>query len=162
MPQVIDFKNGFAVDGKSGRTEYQDEQVVGLSLYQKRVFLEGSLSGHKRYFLIWVEGEEKPIKCVDFVEIETADELDPLIKRLSQNYSKRSAVALDAGAVVDGDGFVLDKTSLTIGKAGKQVVIPTAELAFVEEVDDQLKVWRVGQDEPVSALPFSKKNTCVL
>lgn len=158
MHNVIDLENGFAVEEKSGRREFRDEQVSNLRLSYERKYSEGHLKARERWFTIWVKNEPKPFHCVDIVKVARTDKLDPLIQRLSQKFQSRLSALLKSGKSLPGAGFKLDQNSLTIGKAGKESVIPIAKLVTMDVIDEKLCVWKAGQDDPIFRLPFESKN----
>ena len=159
MSNVIDLGDGFAIEHKKkARQEFRDRQVTNLQLSYIPMHSQGKLTGRVRTFFVWIKGEPKPFEFAELVEVDQKDTLEPLIQRLSQKFQKRLAKVLEAGKPLPGKGFNLDKNALTIGKPGKETVIPIAQLDAMAIVEDKLNIWKVGEDAPVFKRPFSDKN----
>ena len=159
MSNVIDLGNGFAIEHKKqARQEFRDGQVTNLQLSCTPMHSQGKLTGRFRTFLVWIKGEPKPFKFAELVEVNQADTLEPLIQRLSRKFQKRLAKVLDAGRPLPGKGFRPDKNAFTIGKPGKDSVIPIDQLDAMAIVGDKLNIWKVGEDTPVFDRPFTEKN----
>ncbi|MEM7454344.1 MAG: hypothetical protein AAF456_08305 [Planctomycetota bacterium] len=158
MAQIIDLGNGFAVVDRSGRAEFSDEQVVGLSYYSTRKHSQGVLKWSKRFFHIWVQGQEKPVRLEDKIAAGEPDPFHGMIERISENYRQRASDALEMGAVVSGEGFALDNQILTIAPEKNPHSVPLNEITSMGIFDDELRVWRQGQDEAALSLPLSARN----
>ena len=158
MAQVVDRGNGFAVIDRSGTAEFSDEQVVGLSYYSRRKHSQGILKWSKRFFHIWVEGQEKPVRLEDRINAGEPDPFHEMIERISENYRQRASDALEMGAVVSGDGFELDNQMLTINPQKAPMSIPVKEITSMGIFDEELRIWRQGQDEAALSLPLHARN----
>lgn len=161
MSNLIDLKNGFAIEDKKGRREFRDGQVTNLRLSYIPMHSKGRLTGRIRTLFVWLKDEPKPFEFAEQIEIDQTDELGPLFKRLSEKLQQRLSKLLDAGKSLPGAGFKLNRSALTVGKAGKESVVPIDQLTM-GIVDERLKTWRTGQDDPVLDLPFTAKNVYLL
>jgi len=162
MTTVNDTGDGFSVTDRTGTRQFKDDQVVGLNLFSKPKYAKGLLKSTRRCFHIWVDGEPTPIKCEDKIMAGDSDPLMGLIERISENFRELASMALEAGAVIEGEGFALTNTSLLIGPSAHQMETPLNEIASYGIFDDQFRVWGRGQNEAVLSLPLSAKNCYAL
>ena len=161
MSNLIDLGNGFAIENKKGRREFRDGQVTNLRLSYIAMHSKGRVTSRVRSLFLWLKDEAKPFEFAENIEVDQTDELGPLIQRLSGKLQQRLSKLLDAGKSLPGAGFKLNRSELTIGNPGNESVVPIDQLTM-GIVDENLKIWRTGQDDPVLDLPFTKKNVYLL
>lgn len=155
---------GFAVRNRAGEREFADDQVICASLSLVPNFTNGILKSTTRTFDVWVETEPEPerIKVLNRLAVGAADPLAPLIERITEHLYARANAALEAGQPFEGEGWTLHPKELVVHLRHTPEAVRFDSLAAADVFDNQLCVWKDGQDEPVLRIPVTSANTPVL
>ena len=156
--------DGFLVRKHAGEREFADDQVICASLSFRPNYTDGILTSTTRTFDVWVESETEPesIKMVNRLAVGTADPLAPLIERITAHLYTRAKSALEAGQSFEGEGWTLHASELVVHSGRSSESVRFDSLAAADVFDNQLCVWKHGQDEPVLRIPATSANTPIL
>jgi hypothetical protein len=99
---------------------------------------------------------------VNRIAVGQADPLDHLIERILEHLYDRAQTALDARESFEGEGWSLHGSELVVLRKRVTDSVPLAELAAAEVFDDELCVWKHGQDEPAARISTRSANAAVL
>jgi hypothetical protein len=156
--------DGFLIRNRHGERQYTDEQVICASLYSTSNFSSGELKSITRVFDVWVEREadSERFKMTNRIPLGSADPLELLVERVIGHLYDRADAALAARQPFEGEGWALHANELVV--KGKRVAhaVPVDELSATDVFDNDLCVWKHGQDEPVVRIPVRSANAAVL
>lgn len=158
---ITDTGQGFTIRDRRGERSYEDEDAYRVELDARRIFSQGVCAGTRRRFRMRIEGEPREVACDNRFPLAQSDPLAPLIGRLVNAYRQRADEALSAGAIVRGANWSLTNAALTVGHRSP-VTIPIEDLVSVAVLDDRVRVWRKGRDEPVFEAPERSSNAFLL
>lgn len=155
---------GFLVRSRSGEREFADDHVICASLSFRANYTNGVLSSTTRTFDVWVEDQAGPeqINMLNRLAVGATDPLSPLIERITVHLYERANAALAAGQAFEGEGWTLHHSELVVRTRRTAEAVRFDSLAAADIFDDQLCVWKHGQDAPVLRIPASSANTQVL
>ncbi len=152
---------GFVHRDRNGESSYTDDQVVGLNVISKPNYREGVLKSYANEIEFKLAARPAPIKLQTTTKVDEIDPLAGLLHRVIEDYRQRAEAALDAGARLGGDGWSVGRDDLTVeGKDSSRVAI--ADLAAIETIDREHRIWKVGQDEPMLSVPIKSENAFLL
>lgn len=162
--QIESLPDGFLVRNRAGEREFTDDQVICASLSFRANYTNGVLNSTSRTFDVWVESEAGPeqIKMVSRLGVGASDPLHPLIERISTHLYERANAALEAGQVFEGEGWTLHQSELVVRTTRAAEAVRFDSLAAADIFDNQLCVWKHGQEAPVLRIPAASANTQVL
>src|SRR5262245_10720022 len=153
---------GFEIEDRTGRRTIGDAQIAAAALESKRNLNNGEFSSTTRTFRIWTDDRSEPIVMENTIAKNWPDPLADLVARLLDGLTQRLDDSLERGGTVAGDGWRLNKGSLTLGRPPSEATLALSEISAVEPFDDQMCVWRRGQDEACAKLPLSGRNVYLL
>ena len=156
---LYDSGEGFVFTDKAGRREFDDTQVISVYLHHKRNYGEGILKSVDRIFHITIDSEQTPLRLKNRIKVDDPDPIQPFIDRTIENYREIATEALAAGSSLNGEGWSLTQQGLSFGRGQ---TIPFAEMIGVDEFDNQVCVWRRGQDDAVFRISASSKHAFLL
>lgn len=157
--------DGFIVHDRYGEREYTDLAVLCASLHSQSHYTNGERRATTRTFEVWVETEEgsaERIRMRNRIAVGATDPLALLIDRILGNLYDQASAALSDGDSFDGDGWSLSSSEFAWSQKKHSVRIPLKELTGADVFDDDLCVWRKGNDEPVARIPMNAANVPVL
>jgi hypothetical protein len=154
---------GFVVRNRQNETEYVDDQVICASLTCQPVYFNGVLNATMRTFDVWVENESdaRQVKMVNRLPVGAADPLAPFIGRILDHLYERANAALAASQTFEGEGWTLHRHELVVNNR-PSAGVRFESLAAADVFDNDLCVWKHGQDEPVLRIPVCSANTQIL
>lgn len=155
---------GFTVIDRHGKRAIQDHQVVGISYFVRKRFINGTHSGNRRTCRLWLASMPRPVVMDNTFRVNTADPLSGLIHRLLDLLRDGFHAALEHGLPISGDGWELQRDELryTSRKQKSLQLLPISEIAAVEVHDGQLGVWRRGEDLPCVQFDPNGRNARLL
>ncbi|MGQ0636007.1 MAG: hypothetical protein ACT4QC_15460 [Planctomycetaceae bacterium] len=157
-------ESGFQVHDRHGERAIADDQVICASLHVQSNYTNGELKSTTRVFDVWVEHETIPqrVQMVNRLSLHAADPLAPLIERVQKHLYERARDALAARQPFEGEGWTLHAGELVVAGGREARSVRVDELAAVGAFDDDLCLWRHGDDVPVVRIPLRRANTHVL
>ena len=102
------------------------------------------------------------IKCVATSPLNVQDSLAPFAARVVEDLSLRLEQQVRDGGSASGDGWLLNKTTLTTLKSKQAEYVPLFEITAVESFSGKMCVWRRGQDEAFVSFPLESRNAFLL
>jgi hypothetical protein len=155
---------GFIARDRRGERSFTDEQVICASLYSTANFTEGEQKSTTRVFDLWVEGEHGAVqfKMLNRIALGEDDPLETLTGRILRHLYERAHAALDERDSFEGEGWSLHSGELAILHKRGAEHIPVAELSAADVFDDELCLWKRGQDEPAARIPIRSANALIL
>jgi hypothetical protein len=158
---VLVSNDGFVYRDRHAEWSYTDDQIVGVNVISTPNYRQGVLQSHTNAIEFKVAERTAPIKLQTTTTIDRVDPLAGLVERAIDNYRQRAEMALDAGARLSGAGWSLGLDDLAVeGKHAARVSI--GDLVAIDTVDEQHKIWRRGQDEPILNVPVKSENAFLL
>ncbi len=159
---VTDRDDGFEVKDRKGTRTWRDEQVTAIALQSERKLSNGEISGYKRTFSVWMEGEAEPIVMENTIKLQQHDPLAGLINRLIQGFSARMDEQVNQGGAVAGDGWRLDRNYFVYGPPAQQEQVPLAVITAVEPFESSMCLWQQGRDDAFTRVPLKSRNAHLL
>lgn len=159
---VTQREDGFDVADRKGTRPYRDDQVSAIALESERKLSNGEISGYKRTFSLWIEGEPEPIVMENTIKLNCEDPLYDLINRLIGSFAARMDAMLEQGAAVAGEGWRLDKNYFTYGPPAQQEQVPLAAITAVEPFERSMCLWQQGRDDAFCRVPLKSRNAHLL
>jgi hypothetical protein len=159
---VIDTGSGLRWLGGPDEATIDDAQVLAVRLKYTDKYASGILKAVIRRFEIWTAASETPLRMTNRINAGGSDPLDALIKRIIEGLKQRTAAGLAKGGSLEGEGWRLAATGLTVAKGRTEQSIPFAEIDKVGIFDGKWCIWQKGLDEPVAKLAPDSKNAPVL
>ena len=161
---LIPTDDGFIYITSYGEREFQDEDVMCVSLSQQSNYFWGSLQTVTRRFIIWVETSAAPerIVCISHRKPYAPDPLQEFVSRIISELHAAAKLAHRHGERVDGDGWALERNQLLLKSPRSTSVIAIEDLSAIETVDDHINIWRKGQDLPIGRIPEQTANAHIL
>lgn len=157
--------DGFIVRDRYGEREYTDMAVLCASLYSQSHYTNGERRATTRTFEVWVETEEgsaERIRMRNRFAVGHSDPLGLLIDRILGHLYDQASAALSDGESFEGQGWALNSREFVSTQKRQSVTIGLGELTAADVFDDDLCIWRSGNDEPVVRIPMSAANAPVL
>lgn len=158
---VRDTGDGFELIDRKEAFHIPDDSVTSLAVKTKRNYSGGTLSSVFRKFVIWSDELDEPITLESTLKETKPDPLATLTARLWGRVLERSQSDLKAGRSFIGDDWRLSADEFTWGKGGQQSV-PRGQITACEEFDNQICVWKKGQDDAIAKFPTDGRNVCLL
>jgi hypothetical protein len=162
---VQDLGDGFLVIDQAGERRFADDDVVSMALTRKNNYVNGLLKSETRRFLVWLASDEPAPEGLEMVNTTRTGAVDPLaglVTRIGDLLFRRAGDDLAAGQAVLGECWTLQKDALTIRTEAAEVSCALADLAAVDFVDEDICLWRTGQDEAFARVPKKSANAYVL
>jgi hypothetical protein len=159
---VTELDGGFEVSDRKGKRTYRDDQVSAIALESERKLSNGEVSGHKRTFSIWIEGEMDPVVMENTIKLNHDDPLYDLINRLIASFAARMESIIEKGGAVAGEGWRLDRNSFFYGPPARQEQVPLAAITAVEPFERSMNLWQQGRDDAFCRVPLKSRNAHLL
>jgi hypothetical protein len=159
---VTELDDGLEVSDRKGKRIYRDDQVAAIALESERKLSNGEISGYKRTFSVWIEGEPEPIVMENTIKLNHEDPLYNLINRLIASFSARMDSVVTQGGAVAGEGWRLDRNSFTYGPPAQQEQVPLAAITAVEPFERSMCLWQQGRDDAFCRVPLKSRNAHLL
>ena len=159
---AMDLGDGVEITDRQRVRRFRDEQVASVALEIRKNFSGGVLKSRTRVFRFWVENDPTPITLTNVIPQTETDPLLALIDRMIESVSRRENDALDRGGLVVGEGWRLDRASITVGRAPREEQIPFSEVTAIEVFEGKMCLWRTGRDEAVARFPLGSRNAYLL
>lgn len=156
--------DGFIYTTAFGDRTFHDDDVMCVSLSSTENYFWGNLQSVTRRFIIWVETSALPerIVCISHLKSLTPDPLQAFVLRIIEGLHRAARDAYEHGERVEGDGWALERGQLLLKSSNSTAIIPIQDLAAVDIVDEQVNIWRMGQDLPVGRIPVRTANAHLL
>ena len=159
---VIDTGSGFRWLGDPADVELLDSHVLAVRIKWFQKFSNGRLKGVVRRFEVWTANGERPMCMSNWIGPDGADPLAALIARVTEDLKRRTAANLAGGATIDGEGWRLDATRLSITRGRTVEVVPTFQIDKVGTFGGKICLWRQGEDAAAMRISPDSKNAPVL
>jgi hypothetical protein len=159
---ISDTGSGFTITDIGGERTFEDADVTDLTLYPEQRFAAGQLKSTCWQFTVGVGGEREPIEMEYRLRPGQADPLDAMINRIGENLRQRFLGALLEGATIEGGGWNLDKSQLTITRTPEPLTIPWSEIEQVGMFEGAFCIFRRGEERAVARLGLRSRNMPVL
>lgn len=155
---------GFIYVTSHGERTFHDDDVMCVSLFSQENYFWGNLQTITRRFIIWVETSGLPerIVCISHLKPNSPDPLQGFVVRIINGLHRAARDAYDRGERVEGDGWALERGQLLLKSPKSTAVIPIQDLTAVDIVDEQVNIWRLGQDLPIGRIPVRTANAHLL
>jgi hypothetical protein len=143
--------DGFAIVNKGARKTYSDKDVMSLAHFVTRNYFNGKFTAITHSLTLWLPGQSgfETVSMNCRAKVGKLDEFGQFVDRVWTALVTRMKAYMDEGKPVVGEGWKLDKNALTARSAeGEELVIPMADIAAVNTVDQNVCVWRKGEDLP--------------
>jgi hypothetical protein len=121
---IIDTGDGFVVTDPSGERSYRDDQIASIALSVTENFSGGVRKSTRRRVLLWMEGEPHAIELDRVVRVGAADPIAPVVGRWLDNLKTRARTAMAQGGSLEGDGWSLRSSGLSIASKSGPVDVP--------------------------------------
>jgi hypothetical protein len=156
--------DGFIVHDRHGEHEFTDDQVICASLHHRSNYTNGELKGTTRTFDLWVENETGAgrLKMINRFPLGAVDPLELLIERVLGHLYDRANDALAARAPFEGEGWTLHPNELVVSQRPRVQGVRLEEIAAAEVFDNEVCVWKKGNDMPAVRIPIRSANAQVL
>lgn len=157
-------EDGFRVVDRRGERAYTDDEVICASVRTRPHYSAGELKATTRVFDLWVEGTSRAerIEMVTQIRPSTPDALSPLIDRIHEYLYRRAVEAIENREAFEGEGWTLHPGELVVARRRTTDAVRIDELAAVDVFDDNICVWRRGEDEACACIPLDTANAYVL
>lgn len=156
--------DGFIYITSQGERKFHDDDVMCVSLYSQEHYFWGNLQTVTRRFIIWVETSAAPerIVCDSNLKPSAADPLQRFVVRIINGLHQAARYTYHKGERVAGDGWALERGQLVLSSGRSTGVYAIEDLAAVDIVDEQINVWRRGQDFPIGRISVRTANAHLL
>lgn len=157
-------EEGFIYTTAYGDRTFHDDDVMCVSLSSTENYFWGNLQSVTRRFIIWVETSALPerIVCISHLKPPAPDPLQGFVLRIIEGLHRAAQDAYEQGERVEGDGWALERGQLLLKSSKSTAVFPIPDLAAVDIVDEQVNIWRMGQDLPIGRIPVRTANAHLL
>lgn len=162
VPYVQIHTDSFDYSENLETTFVPDYSVSAIAIATHQQYFLGSLQAVHHRYTIWSDLDANPIILESKSTSSTPDPLDSLIARLKARVLRRAREELLSGRAVHGDCWSLNTRHLRWDAEGRSHVIAPDQLAACEEYDNQVCIWREGQDAPIVKFPESGRNAILL
>lgn len=156
-----DLGEGFAIMERGDEHTFSDNDVLAISLWDKKVFHNGKAAGIQRDVRYWVPDRDKPIVMNYRIKEDNPDLVADLHNRLLDRLEHRATEAIDRGEHAAGEGWAISKTALATGTS-QDSLIPFEQLQAVDVYGDHVCVWRVGDEHASIKIPIKSRNSYLL
>lgn len=155
---------GFLYTTAFGDRTFHDDDVMCVSLSSTENYFWGNLQSVTRRFIIWVETSALPerIVCISHLKPLAPDPLQGFVVRVIEGLHRAAQDAYQHGDRVEGDGWALERGQLLLKSPKSTAITAIQDLAAVDIVDDQVNIWRMGQDLPIGRIPVRTANAHLL
>jgi hypothetical protein len=155
---------GFVLTDFAGERDVRDDEVISMALQVKRNYANGLLRSLTREFVIWLTAEERPERLVmtNTFKAGAADPIAGLIQRLGDRLHEQARADRDAGRSVLGERWSIEAGELSVRGDKAISACRVEDVVAVDSVDDQVCIWRRGQDAPFARVPGSSANAYLL
>ena len=160
-----DLGDGFLVIDPEGERRHADDDVLSMALIHRKNYSAGLLKSVTRRFVVWVPSAlplPERLEMVNHIGKGKADPLAGLIDRLSELLFQRAKETLADGQSVLGEGWTLQEDTLSLRVKEEFLTCPLADLTAVGLVDNNVCVWRTGQEEAFARVPRKSANAFLL
>lgn len=159
---IEDTGEGFIHTDRRGERAFDDEHVVAIAFEQRKLFSNGVANQIQRTCRLWTVDEPLPIELQNKFPITAADPLAELLRRLMERVQSQLATSLKQNESIDGDGWWMDNETFHATVNRVEVEIPISDLTECAVFDNQMALWRRGQDEAFAKFPAGSQNACLL
>lgn len=159
---IEDTGGGFIHIDRHGVRAFDDEHVTAIAIEQKKLFVNGVAKNIQRTCRLWLADEPQPIELCNKFSLEHPDPLGSLLSRLLERVRIGLEKSLKDGGQVAGDGWWLDSEAIHTLVNHAEFVVPLAELSECALFDNQMSLWRRGQDDAFARFPAGSQNACLL
>ncbi len=159
---VTEREDGFDVTDRKGTHPWRDDQVSAIALESERKLSNGEISGYKRTFSLWMEGEPQPIVMENTIKLNHEDPLYSLIDRLIGSFAARMDAVVEQGGAVAGEGWRLDKNYFIYGPPAQQEQVPLSAITAIEPFERSMCLWQQGRDDAFARVPLASRNAHLL
>jgi hypothetical protein len=155
---------GFVYTMLAGERAFVDDDVMCVSLTSHNNYFAGNFSSVTRRFIMWVEtgGVPECIVCIARLAPGQTDPLNDLIVRVIRGLHSAAREAYAEGQRVEGDGWALERNQLLLKSNRSTSITPVNDVAAVDIVEDQIRIWRKGEEHPVGRIPLKTANAHLL
>lgn len=156
--------NGFVYTTLAGERSFVDDDVMCVSLMSHNNYFAGNLKTVTRRFIMWIEtgGVPESIVCIAHLAPGQTDPLNDLILRVIRGLHTAAREAYAEGQRVEGDGWSLERNQLLLKSNQTTSVISINDLAAANVVEDQIRIWRKGNEHPIGRIPLKTANAHLL
>jgi hypothetical protein len=156
----------FTITDNIGERAFNDDDIVGMALKYQENFENGVLKSVTRTFRIWIVSHADQPELIEMVTRLKAGVMDPLqdfIDRIVRLLKERAYTERTQGHSVLGEKWILDGKKLILRdpKLG-EIQTTLQEITAADYIDNNLKLWREGQDAFFSELPRDSANCHLL
>lgn len=159
---IEDTGDGFVHTNRLEERAFDDEQVTAIAFEQKKLFANGVAKYIQRTCRLWMLDEPHPIELQNKFKIEEADPLADLLRRLLERVRLGLEKSLKQMEPVAGDGWWMDGDSFYATVNRVELSVPLTELTECAVFDNQMCLWRRGQDDAFAKFPAGSQNACLL
>ena len=159
--------DGFTLIDSKGETEFNDLQVAGFTLDRRRLEDLGLLLSTTRTVTLWLDETatnvgSKRLQFRTTLQPNEVDPLDELIARLHAQALQQARARLSAGQAFAGNGWRLEGDHLVFSRGPTPLECPLDDISTVTMMDQEVRIWRTGQDEAWAAVKIDGLNAYVL
>ena len=159
---IEDTGEGFVHTDRQGERPFDDEHVIAIAFEQRKLFSNGIAKQIQRTCRLWIVDEPQPIELQNKFPIEAADPLADLLRRLMERVRINLEASLKQKEPIEGDGWWMDGDSFYVTVNRADLSAPLSDLTECAVFDNQMSVWRRGQDDAFAKFPAGSQNACLL
>ncbi|MCX7422010.1 MAG: hypothetical protein NT013_21040 [Planctomycetia bacterium] len=159
---VEDTGEGFVHTDRRGDRTFDDEHVIGIAFEQRKLFSNGVAKQIQRACRLWTIDEPQPIELLNKFPLAAADPLAELIRRLMKRVHLDLETSLKQKEPIEGDGWWMDGNTFYTTSNRVEVSVPISDLTECAVFDNQMSLWRRGQDDAFAKFPAGSQNACLL
>lgn len=159
---IEDTAEGFIHTDRHGERAFDDEHVVAIAFEQRKLFSNGVAKQIQRTCRLWTIDEPRPLELLNKFPIVAADPLAELIRRLMERVRSELETSLKQKEPVEGESWWMDGDSFNAIIDRIEVSTPISELTECAVFDNQMCLWRRGQDDAFAKFPAGSQNACLL
>lgn len=154
----------FRLSNRHTQVVIADEQVTDLAIRRQPHHGAGKLLAETRHLILWVDTPTGPeqLKLASRMAPDDTDPLQPLIDRLRHRIGEQAARDLAGGDTVDGEGWALDNSQLHVSTRRQRTSVALEEIAAVETIGSEVRIWRHADPYTLARLPVSGRNGWLL
>ena len=156
----------FTILDRISERSFADDDIVSIALQYKDNFDNGNHTSTTRTFRVWVVASgDRPelIEMKSKIKVGESDPLTGFINRVVSLLKNRADQELLKNQSVLGEGWELTNKSLLLRNAVLgEMEIPLKDLATVMLVEDNLKLWKLGEEAAFASIPLQSANAHLL
>ncbi len=152
--------DGFVFQDRSGQRMLHDDQVTGLGLERRGDAGDGT--SVVRRLALWADDRREPMLMENRLGAQQRDPLAEFMERILANLERRLRRNLEVGGAVEGDGFRLNQSELSVGHRPHEQRLTLHDIVACEIYDRHMCIWRRGADEAIAKLPLGGRNVHLL